>query len=122
MPDRNAILEEIINLAQEDESFQSIARDYQSYAALQNTPAWVKLNSHLERVLNSFERNLVQQIMSGAEVDQRRIDYVRGFIIGARSVLSLPGRIEERFERATDQAWDRAVRAYGERKQEEVDA
>lgn len=48
---------------------------------------------------------LVRRLMAGHVVDQREIDFHRGFYNGVRAVLERPGETVEALEAAAERAW-----------------
>lgn len=70
-------------------------RDHPSWAELQ-----VVLNERRDRVFESMRR----QLMAGEPADQRYIDRVAGFFVGAQWILDNPDMAENALERAVHKA------------------
>jgi hypothetical protein len=62
---------------------------------------WEKVRGDRER----FLAGLTRRLMSGDPVDQREIDFHRGFYYGAEWVLGHPEEAEKSLERAARLAW-----------------
>lgn len=78
-----------------------VARDL---GKLTEHPSWPALRKQVERRVKSYQDRLARQLTSGGitarPLNQREIDYIRGFITGAQAVLDTP----ENAMKALDQA------------------
>ena len=67
--------------------------------ALTRHPNWPDLEAEIERKVVRIEKHLMALVTGRAEIDQREIDYFRGFIDGMRYMGLVPVRAETRLER-----------------------
>ena len=106
MPD---LIQIVAERALKDDAFREAVQNHHTFRSLMEHPAWLLLKEKLDRTEEAYMADLARQMMSGELLDQRKIDRSVGFVEGVRSVLSLPERIEEDFERVLQRAWDLAV-------------
>lgn len=80
-----------------------IARDL---AKLTEHPSWPTLRAVFADAREKAERRLSREMFSGGEthapIDQRAIDYRRGFLRGCQAVLDAPELAQQAFERALE--------------------
>lgn len=74
--------------------------------SLQHTDAWLLLRAEFEKTqnvyFNSQARKLTSGNISAPPVDQRAIDYQRGFFRGAEFILGMPERVALAHKRAVE--------------------
>ena len=67
-------------------------------------PSWPRLRSEIEKRKHGYLSKIAREMSSGgidaAPVNQREIDYVRGFLRGVDAVLDTPERAIEILEKA----------------------
>jgi hypothetical protein len=69
-------------------------------AVLEQHPSWAALKNVVAEKQDKFEYELVRALLhSKGMVDQRRLDYLRGFVEGMRWFLEQPGLAEKKLER-----------------------
>ena len=67
--------------------------------ALERNRGWLSLQGHLEGRRTAYERQLLASIFArGEPVDQRRIDYVRGYLDAMDWMTSLPERMRRKLK------------------------
>lgn len=71
--------------------------------ALTLHPSWEELRSEFDRKKARQEKQLLSELLRGEPLDQRRIDWFRGFWQGAEWILNNPEMAERSFKRAFDQ-------------------
>lgn len=108
MPDLVTLLAEE---AAKDEALRRGLSEVLAFEELSEHRAWLILSGRLERIVDSLANSLGKRILLGAEIDQRELDRVRGFIEGVKSILALPAQIDKNFDRAIDRAWEKAKAA-----------
>lgn len=73
-------------------------------AKLTEHPSWAVLRQVFAQEREKAERRLAREMYGGGEthpaIDQRQIDYRRGFLRGCQAVLDAPELAEQLFERA----------------------
>jgi len=89
------VADEIILDSQIIRELGDLARDL---GKLQDTPAWVRLQAEFDKVKDTYVNGQARKLTSGGlkaePLDQRAIDYQRGFFRGCEYILSLPGNAE----------------------------
>ena len=67
--------------------------------ALERNRGWLALRGHLESRRTAYERQLLAALFArGEPVDQRRIDYVRGYFDAMDWMTSLPERMRRKLK------------------------
>jgi len=78
----------------------------QSLSKLVDHPAWKTLREELDRVKAQYEGRLARKLTSGgisaSPLDQREVDYQRGFFSGAEWILRNPEQAESSFAQALE--------------------
>jgi len=73
---------------------RELADKAQELAKLKEHPSWEILRAEFEKRKQGYLRGVAQGLMAGGPdapaMDQRRIDYERGFLRGAQAVLDTP--------------------------------
>lgn len=82
---------------------QVLAQRAQRLAALTQHPSYREWCDEMDRRVERDQRRLVADVTSGKPVDQRLIDYTRGFWAGMRYALNVPDKAEDTLERALRQ-------------------
>ena len=72
---------------------------------LKEHPGWDALKNHFELGSESFSKNLAVRLMAGEQVNQREIDYLRGFIDAARAILKYPEAALSNVEESAKRGW-----------------
>jgi hypothetical protein len=67
-------------------------------AALSQHPSWPDLVAEIEAKKERIERSQLRKTMSILPVDQREIDFSRGFIAGMQYMAMIPQNAESRLE------------------------
>lgn len=80
-----------------DSPLAAIQDKRQLFATLKQHPAWPQLLDHYKELRVRYERQLGARLMGGAELDQREVDFHRGYWHGVFAVLASP--------EAAEQAW-----------------
>ena len=70
----------------------------QDLGKLKDTPAWARLQAEYEKAKETYvdgqARKLVSGTLKAEALDQRAIDYQRGFFRGCEHILQMPSRAE----------------------------
>lgn len=78
----------------------------QDLAKLTEHPSWPVLRQVFADAREKAERKLSREMLSGGElvapVDQRKVDYRRGFLRGCQAVLDHPELAQHAFEKALE--------------------
>ena len=73
---------------------------------LQATDAWDALQAEFDKTKDTYLTSQARKLTSGgiqaAPVDQRAIDYQRGFFRGAEFILSMPARVTQAHKTAVE--------------------
>lgn len=76
----------------------------QALGKLKDHPSWAVLEDTFEKTraayLDSLSRKLIAGGIDAAPLDQRQLDYKRGFWAGAKAVLDNPDDVQEALEAA----------------------
>jgi|SRR5262252_5832982 len=67
-------------------------------AALSQHPSWPDFVEELKAKEERLKRVIVVKVMSKLPVDQREIDFMRGFIAGMQYIATVPENAEARLE------------------------
>lgn len=82
----------------------------QSLSKLVDHPSWQTLRDELDRVKEQYMGRLARKLVSGGisatPIDQREIDYQRGFFSGAEWILANPEQAESSFAKALERNAD----------------
>lgn len=78
----------------------------QSLSKLVDHPSWQTLRDELSRVKEAYMGRLARKLLAGGisatPVDQRELDYQRGFFSGAEWILKNPEQAESSFAQALE--------------------
>lgn len=85
-----------------DETLQILRSRQARLTTLGKHPDWEELAAEVEREGERKKRTMVARVFGGGqgapELPQREIDYLRGFMDGARWLLTVPRSAENRLE------------------------
>ena len=88
-------------LTDEQRELQDLARDL---GKLKESPAWAALRRQYDKASENARRNVANSLFGGGAsappVDQRAIDYQRGFLRGAKWILDNPEHTEVALQHA----------------------
>jgi hypothetical protein len=116
----DSLLAALVDEAVKDESLRDgLGRSLQ-FQALAESDAWGIMRDKLGDATRRMTRQMANSLMAGGIADQRRIDYLRGYIEGVDDTLALPGRVVSDFEKALERAYLRAQAAAVAASEEEV--
>lgn len=116
----NALVSLLADEASKDEYLRSGLSEQLAFEELQEHRAWQIIESRLNDKIGLLIEQHARSLMAGAPVDQRKTDFLRGYIAGVKDLLALPGNVEKNFDRALDRAWERAQVASAAISSEEV--
>lgn len=109
MPDALSAL--LADQASKDEALRAGLSEHLAFEELQEHRAWLLIEERLTEKIDILVEQQSRSHMAGAPVDQRKIDWLRGYVAGVKDLLALPSRIEKNFDKALDRAWLRAQAA-----------
>jgi hypothetical protein len=69
-----------------------------SLAALSQHPSWPDLEDEINKKIERLRKRALATSLSQAPVNQRELDYVRGFIDGMTYLVAVPNLAESRLE------------------------
>ena len=73
---------------------------------LKDTPAWARLQAEFDKAKDTFVQGQARKLVSGGSkaepLDQRMIDYQRGFFRGCEHILAMPDRAEQTLNKALE--------------------
>lgn len=81
-----------------DEQRRKLTTRGGALAVLAQHPSWPDLVQEIQAKRERLERSVVAKTLSTAPVDQRHLDFVRGFIAGMEYLLLIPSNAESRLE------------------------
>lgn len=88
------------------EEIKTLGDRAQSLSKLVDHPAWQTLREELDRVREQYTGRLARKLMKGGisatPLDQRELDYQRGFFSGAEWILANPEQAESSFKQALE--------------------
>lgn len=76
----------------------------QALGALKAHPSWGALRDVFKGKRRRYFENVTSRLMGGTVIDQRELDFQRGFYAGAQWLLDNVENAEEEFEKAMQQA------------------
>lgn len=82
-----------------------VIEDVRLFDGLQEHAGWHRLAEKIRAGRKGFLDFLTAELWAGREVDQRRLDYTRGFYEGASYVIEMPAKAESSLEQAAREAW-----------------
>lgn len=95
--------DEIILDSQIIRELGDLARDL---GKLQEAPAWGRLQAEFAKAKDAYVQGQARKLVSGTikadPLDQRMIDYQRGFFRGCEHILAMPERAEQALIKALD--------------------
>jgi hypothetical protein len=68
-------------------------------AALSQHPSWPELEDEVKRKEERLRKHILSRFLSTEAVDQRQVDYLRGFINGMNWLVAVPTSAEDTLER-----------------------
>jgi hypothetical protein len=108
--------------AKKDPRVRQTIRDAHLYDSLKQHEGWKRLAEKVRADRERFLAKIARRLMAGEPVDQREIDYHRGFYQGAEWVIGHPEEAEASLERAARKAWRMARQELAEREAEQDSA
>lgn len=106
------VVERLVKIAAADEEFATATREHEKFKDLVKTPAWVSLETHVRRILDKSLAQLAAILLHSEDpLDQRKLDYMRGYVKGMQAVVDFPTNLDEDFDRQIERAWRRAHKA-----------
>lgn len=84
---------------------QAIVREAQALDGLTEHGGWRILFNRVRAQRDGFLLSIARRLMSGELVDQREIDFNRGYYEGALNTLARPDKALENLEKAARHAW-----------------
>lgn len=91
--------------AKKDPRVRQTIRDAHLFDSLKEHDGWKRLAELVRGDRERFFAKITRRLMAGQEVDQREIDFHRGFYMGAEWVIGHPEQAEASLERAARKAW-----------------
>jgi hypothetical protein len=82
--------------------------DVRMYDELREHLGWRRLYERVKEQREGFVNWIARRLMQGEPVDQREIDFHRGYFWGALDTLERPEKAEENLEKAARKAWTMA--------------
>jgi hypothetical protein len=77
---------------------------------LQELPEWDALRQRMDEIRKLMERAMLSKLLIGNEtvdpIDQRAVDYRRGYLKGTEDFLLYPERLVAQFEKAMERTQD----------------
>lgn len=95
----------MVEQAARNPKVQQIVEDVRLLGELQEHVGWRRLYERVKEDRARFMGAIARRLMAGEKVDQREIDFHRGFYYGALWILGHPEEAEKSLERAARQAY-----------------
>jgi hypothetical protein len=74
------------------------------FATVKTHPAWPHMLEHYRELRQRYSEALGAKLMAGDQIDQREIDFRRGYWAGVFSVLTSPEAAEKAYVQAQEKA------------------
>ncbi len=82
----------------------------QDLVKLQASPQWAAFRKRYEEIKDQAARKMASEMLSGGEgadpIDQRQVDYRRGYLRGCDDFVAYPERLVARFEKVMERKQD----------------
>lgn len=95
----------VVERAKRDPRVQQIVENARLFDGLREHAGWRRLRDQVRAEQEGFLARLARRLMAGEGVDQREIDYYRGYYQGALDTVERPEKAEENLEKAARHAW-----------------
>lgn len=95
----------IAGKAAEDERFRDRVAETLNLYGLTESEGWSALKAHFERGTDGFAKSLAQRQLGGEQVNQREIDYLRGFLDAAKAIFTFPDQALAHLETSARRGW-----------------
>lgn len=105
MPTPEEIAEFAVELSRDKPHVRRVIEDVKLFDGLTEQVGWKRLAEIVKGERERFFASIASRIASGKVVDQREIDYKRGFYEGARWIIDTPEQAEASLEAAAREAW-----------------
>lgn len=84
---------------------RALVHEVQTIGELTDSPGWKLLLGKIRQKKDSFLLDIAKAMMRGDVVDQRQIDFERGYYQGALETVERPEKAWENLEGAARRAW-----------------
>lgn len=118
-PDPEDLADFVAERARKNPRVHRVIEEARLYDSLRENVAWQKLAQRVRDDKDRYFASIARRLMSGAKVDQREVDYMRGFYFGARWIIEHPEEAEKSLERAARAAWRMVLLEQAEAAEEE---
>lgn len=108
----------VADRAKQDPKVQQVVADVRLLDHLREDAGWQVLHRRIIEQKEGFLHRLATRLMAGREVDQREIDFMRGFYAGAEETAEKPARSAADLEKAAREAYAKGLFEYAETERE----
>lgn len=104
-PDPEEVAQFVTDRARVDPKVRRVVEDVRLFDGLRDHAGWQRLAQIVRAERDRFLNGLTSALWRGEVVDQRKLDYTRGFYEGARWLIETPEQAEASLEQAASEAW-----------------
>ena len=104
--------------AAKDPKIQQVLADVRLLDHLREDAGWRMLFRRVEEQKEGFLRLLAKRLMTGKEVSQREIDFMRGYYSGALDTANKPAKAAADLEKAAREAYAQGLLLWAETENE----
>lgn len=104
-PEPEELADFVAERARSDPKVQQVIQEAALFDGLLQNPGWKRLRNRLESSKDNFMLSLASRLMKGEKVDQRELDFKRGWFKGAEAMILTPEQAEVSLEAAAAEAW-----------------
>ena len=108
MPTPEDLADFVAERAKENPRVRKVVGDVKLFDGLLEHPGWQRLAEIVRGERDRFLTSVTSALWRGEVVDQRKLDYTRGFYEGARWIIETPVEAEASLEAAASKAWSLA--------------
>lgn len=105
MPSPEEVAQFVAERAKDDPKVRKVVEDVRLFDGLMEHAGWQRLAQIVRGERDRFLTSLTSALWRGEVVDQRQLDYTRGFYEGARWLIETPEQAEASLEQAASKAW-----------------
>lgn len=95
----------VVDQARKNPKVRTLLGEVQAFDGLQEHRGWKALQLSMQAQRDKFFLGMAKRLMSHAVIDQREIDYFRGYYDGAKDLLDRPQQVVESLEVAAKRAF-----------------
>ncbi len=98
-------MDEFVQKLLEDPKNQQIVKDAQDFGELKEMKGWQRLRARVTADRDRYTEGIAKRLLGGEIVDQREIDFHRGFYAACNYVTGIPEVVEDNLARTARMAY-----------------